>query len=219
MKSLDELMQQSNTAVIVVDVQNDYCHPDGALPLTGADISGVKEMMPNLHRLLKQAREEDVPVIFIQTFHERATDSEAWTTRSAGRSAGVCRTGSWGAQFYEVSPEKEDIIVNKHRYSAFVNTRLDSVLHTLKTETLIITGVSTNVCVESTARDGFMRDYNIVLVHDACASYSKKAHDMTLENIEGYFGKVTSADGIIQSWTEGGAGKAAGALTAHPAVS
>ena len=110
--------------------------------------------------------------------------------------------GSWGAEFYEVLPEENDIIVNKHRYSAFVNTRLVSVLKTLKIETLIMTGVSTNVCVESTARDGFMLDYHIVLAADACASYSSAAHDMTLQNIEGYFGKVSEVAELIDIWMD-----------------
>ncbi|MDH6672998.1 ureidoacrylate peracid hydrolase [Paenibacillus sp. LBL] len=202
MKSLNQLMLESKAAVIVVDVQNDYCHPEGALPRAGCDVSGVGEMMPKLHKLLQSAREFHVPVIFIQTLHEKATDSDAWTTRSSGRSAHVCRRGSWGAEFYEVAPEQDDIIVNKHRYSAFVNTRLDSVLKTLKIETLIMTGVSTNVCVESTARDGFMLDYHIVLVADACASYSQSAHDMTLENIEGYFGKVSGVQHVIDIWMD-----------------
>ncbi|WP_098742670.1 cysteine hydrolase [Paenibacillus sp. EZ-K15] len=202
MKSLYQLMLGSKAAVIVIDVQNDYCHPEGALSQAGCDVIGVAEMMPQLHRLLHSARELNVPVIFIQTLHEKATDSAAWTTRSSGRSANVCRWGSWGAEFYEVSPEEGDIIVNKHRYSAFVNTRLDSVLKTLKIETLIMTGVSTNVCVESTARDGFMLDYHIVLVADACASYSQAAHDMTLQNIEGYFGKVSEVAQIIDIWMD-----------------
>ncbi|MBO2944039.1 cysteine hydrolase [Paenibacillus sp. F411] len=219
MRTLEELVKETRTAVIVVDVQNDYCHPDGALPLSGCDLSGVKSMMPNLQELLTQARANAVPIIFIQTFHEKATDSEAWVTRSSGRSSAVCRTGSWGAQFYEVCPEKEDVIVNKHRYSAFVNTRLDSVLHTLKVETLVMTGVSTNVCVESTARDGFMRDYNIVLVHDACASYSQKAHDMTVENIEGYFGKAATTPELIRCWEQSGHHSAEVLRPAQPAVS
>ncbi|MGE7827367.1 cysteine hydrolase family protein [Paenibacillus sp. NPDC093718] len=202
MKSLNQLMLGSKAAVIVVDVQNDYCHPEGALPQAGCNVSGVVAMMPKLYKLLHTARELNVPIIFIQTLHEKATDSDAWTTRSSGRSANVCRRGSWGAEFYELSPQEDDIIVNKHRYSAFVNTRLDSVLKTLKIETLIMTGVSTNVCVESTARDGFMLDYHIVLAADACASYSQTAHEMTLENIEGYFGKVTDVAQLLDIWMD-----------------
>ncbi|MNO52813.1 Peroxyureidoacrylate/ureidoacrylate amidohydrolase RutB [compost metagenome] len=195
-----DLIMPDRTALIIVDVQNDYCHPEGALAAGGSDVSAVKEMMPRLHGLIAAARAQEVPVIFIQTFHEKATDSQAWASRSGRSSMGVCRKGSWGAEFYEVAPLPDEIVVNKHRYSAFINTRLDSVLRSLRIETLIMTGVSTNVCVESTARDGFMLDYHIVLVGDACASYSRAAHEMTLENMEGYFGVVTSAMEVEDHW-------------------
>lgn len=195
-----DLIMPERTALIVVDVQNDYCHPEGALASNGSDVSAVKEMMPRLHGLIAAAREHDVPVIFIQTFHERATDSPAWASRSGRSSMGVCRKGSWGAEFYEVAPRPEETVVNKHRYSAFIHTRLDSVLRSLRIETLIMTGVSTNVCVESTARDGFMLDYHIVLAEDACASYSRAAHEMTVENMKGYFGVVSSAAEVEKNW-------------------
>jgi ureidoacrylate peracid hydrolase len=202
--NLEQKLMNSRTAIVVVDVQNDYCHPEGALAQAGNDIGAVADMMPNLHRLLAAARVFEVPVIFIQTFHEEATDSEAWRERSNGRSMAVCRKGSWGADFYEVAPEPGEVVVNKHRYSAFVNTRLDSILRSQKIETLIMTGVSTNVCVESTARDGFMLDYHIVLLRDACASYSTQAHEMTIKNIEGYFGEVTDTREVISLWERAG---------------
>ncbi len=200
MKFQEELVVPGKTALIVVDVQNDFCHPEGACARRGSDVGAAMEMVPQLQQLIAGARAHNVPVIYIQTFHEYATDSEAWTNRSGGKSGDVCRTGSWGADFYEVAPLPGDIIVNKHRYSAFINTRLDSVLRTLKTETLIMTGVSTNVCVESTARHGYMLDYNIVFVEDACAAYSAKAHEMTLENIDQFFGSVVKTDQVLGAW-------------------
>ncbi|MBY9077830.1 cysteine hydrolase [Paenibacillus sp. HN-1] len=195
-----DLIMPERTALIVVDVQNDYCHPEGVLAAGGSDVSAVQEMMPRLHGLIAAAREHGVKIIFIQTFHERATDSPAWASRSGRTSLGICRKGSWGAEFYEVAPLSEETVVNKHRYSAFIHTRLDSVLRSLRIETLIMTGVSTNVCVESTARDGFMLDYHIVLAEDACASYSRAAHEMTVENMKGYFGVVSSAAEVENMW-------------------
>jgi len=90
--------------------------------------------------------------------------------------------------------------VIKHRYSAFINTRLDSVLRTYKTKNLILTGVGTNVCVESTARDGFMMDYNIVFTSDCTAAGSPSLHASTLENMRLHFGTVASAEEIIAAW-------------------
>jgi ureidoacrylate peracid hydrolase len=200
MKFSNELFHPKKTAVIVVDVQNDFCHSDGSCARRGSDISGIPQMMSNLHELLGSARKVGVPIIFIQTFHEAATDSSSWTMRSKGRPGETCRTGTWGAEFFEVSPQPGEIIVNKHRYSAFINTRLDSVLRTLKAETLILTGVATNVCVESTARDGYMKDYNIALIKDACGAYSQRAHDMTLENIDNHFGSVIDTKKLMTTW-------------------
>lgn len=105
-----------------------------------------------------------------------------------------------GAEFYEVAPQSNDINVKKHRYSGFVHTRLESILRTLKIETLIITGVSTNLCVESTARDGFMLDYRIVLLKDACAAFSQEEHDMTLKTVDTYFGMVADTEQVVSFW-------------------
>ncbi len=88
----------------------------------------------------------------------------------------------------------------KHRYSAFVGTRLESVLHTLGIKTLIMTGVGTNVCVESTARDGFMRDFNIVFLSDCTATSTQEFHDATLANIKLFFGVVATSDDVLATW-------------------
>lgn len=77
-----DLIMPDRTALVIVDVQNDYCHPDGALAAGGNDVAGVKAMMPRLHSLIDAARAHGVPVIFIQTFHEKATDSPVWASRS-----------------------------------------------------------------------------------------------------------------------------------------
>jgi len=189
---------KTKCALIVVDMQNDYCHPDGACAKIGSDVSRTKTMVPNLKKLIDWAHQKGIQVILIQTIHTPETDSAAWLGRSGGKSGSICRPGTWGIEFFEISPAKGDIIVNKHRYSAFINTRMDSVLHTLKTETLIMTGVSTNVCVESTARDGFMLDYNILFVSDCCSAASQAAHDMALENITKRFGTVVGSDELYE---------------------
>lgn len=91
-----DLIIPDKTALIIVDVQNDYCHEEGALASGGNDVSAVREMMPQLHGLITAARTQGVPIIYIQTFHEKATDSPVWTSRSGRGSLGVCRRGSWG---------------------------------------------------------------------------------------------------------------------------
>ncbi|MCT2537111.1 cysteine hydrolase [Aquibacillus koreensis] len=191
----------TQTALIVVDVQNDFCHPDGSLAKQGANIGMVDDIISPLNQLIKQAREVGATVIFIQTIHENSTDSATWMRRFKERSdTGVCRKDTWGADFYEVNPEN-DIVVIKHRYSAFINTRLDSVLRTKNIKTLLMTGVSTNVCVESTARDGFMLDYDVLMLSDCCAAYSEEAHNMTLKNIDDFFGTTTVSTDVLSEWS------------------
>ncbi|WP_420829234.1 cysteine hydrolase family protein [Aquibacillus albus] len=191
----------THTALVIVDVQNDYCDSKGNLGKQGLDISMVDEMIAPLAETVAQARENEVPIIFIQTIHEPSTDSVTWANRLRdANQEGICRKDTWGAEFYKIKPKKEDIIVIKHRYSAFINTRLDSVLRSLNIKSLIVTGVSTNVCVESTARDGFMLDYDIVLLSDCTAAYSKEAYEMTLKNIDQYFGSVCESKDVIESW-------------------
>jgi ureidoacrylate peracid hydrolase len=199
-KTLADLVKVPKAAIIVVDVQNDFCEAEGSLGKAGAPTGAAKAMIPTLQSLLDAARNTGAPVIFIQTIHEDATDSEAWRTRSGGAVASCCRKDTWGADFTGVAPRENEPVVIKHRYSAFVNTRLDSVLRTLKIETLIMTGVSTNVCVESTARLGYMLDYNIVFVSDCTAAYSQEEHDGALYNISTHFGKVVTAADVVGAW-------------------
>ncbi len=200
MRTLDQILDPSRTAVLVVDVQNDFCAREGSLGRAGAPVDAAIEMVPRLQTFLTAAREHGVSVIFIQTIHERWTDSEAWTYRHAGKARETCLRDSWGSEFYGAAPLASEPVVVKHRYSAFVGTRLESVLHTLKIETVVMTGVATNVCVESTARDAFMRDFHTVFAGDCSAAYSAAAHDMTLENMRNHFGIVTTSADIVKSW-------------------
>ena len=199
MQSLNQLFEQTATALLIVDVQNDYCDKDGALARAGFDVSGVAAMMPNLHNLLDAAHVYEMPVVLVQTSHDSSTDSSAWRDRAGGKMKEVCRPGTWGSQFYLIDPAPEDVIITKNRYSAFVNTKLDLVLRAREIKTLIVAGVATNICVESTARDACMLDYRVVLANDACASFSALAHHMAVNNIEGYFGRTATVAQIIEA--------------------
>lgn len=199
-KTLNELVDPAKSAVIVVDMQNDFCHPEGSCAKAGSDVSAAVAMAPTLQRLLDGARAVGTKVVFIQCIHTNETDSEAWIGRGNGRSLKTCREGTWGIEFYGVAPVGDEPVVIKHRYSAFINTRLDSVLRTLKVKNIILTGVGTNVCVESTARDGFMLDYNVVFTSDGTAASGMDLHESTLENMRRHFGTVASCDEILAAW-------------------
>ncbi len=189
------------TALIVVDVQNDFCHPQGAFAKRGFTLSHVERAVDNLLSFMDHCRKSSVPIVFVRTNHSQWTDTQTWTERMEGaaREMRICRSDSWGAHFYRVKPQESDFVVTKHRFSGFVGTDLNLALRSRGIETLLMTGVATNVCVETTARDAFNLDYRIILVEDCCGAFFNEEHASALRNISQYFGVVTDSKSIAAS--------------------
>ena len=113
----------------------------------------------------------------------------------------LCEEGTWGAEFYAgLQPQNGDIVITKHRYSAFLGTDLDMILRSRGIRSLLISGVGTNVCVESTLRDGYMRDYYIVLLEDCVGATNQALHQATLQNVTLHFGSVSNSKEVIKLW-------------------
>lgn len=104
------------------------------------------------------------------------------------------------SEFYGVTPIKGEAIIPKYRYSGFVSTYLDQFLRSNEIKTLVLTGLATNVCVESTARDGFMRDYSIVIPRDMTEGTSLEAKKCALFNIDTFFGEVVDSEDLLFCW-------------------
>ena len=205
MFQLEEHVSPTRTALLVVDVQNDFCHPDGYHGRRGARLSQIAEMIPRLERLLDESRKAGVPAIFIATHHSSWTNSPSWLARrrkDGGDSAeDSCTPGSWGAAFYHVSPTEDELVVIKHRYSAFIDTDLDLILRSRQIDNLLITGVNTNVCVDSTARHAYMLDYFVTVIEDCCATTSpQEDHEAALRLLSGRFAKIATSEELIQIW-------------------
>jgi ureidoacrylate peracid hydrolase len=202
LKSLQEKCDPEVACLIVVDVQNDFCSPKGAAAQRGEDVSAAVEIVPRLTRLIEGARSVSMPIVYIKTVHSEWTDTPSWLYRKPnGGDLKTCREGTWGVEFYEgVSPLPNERIVIKHRYSAFINTDLNTVLKAKGIESVLVTGVATNVCVETTARDAFVYDYYVTMVEDCAAAYNRALHDATLENIRRHFGLVATSEEIIATW-------------------
>jgi ureidoacrylate peracid hydrolase len=195
---IGEQIKTGRTALIVVDVQNDFCHQEGAFGKKGIDLSHMERPAGNLVRFIDQCRQFNVPIIFVRTIHSRWTDSDSWIGRleGAGKVMLICRPHTWGSEFFKVKPLESDFIVTKHRFSGFVGTELNLVLRSRGIETLLMTGFTTNVCVETTARDGFNLDFRIVLVEDCCAAFSTDEHASAITNINKYFGVAADSQSL-----------------------
>jgi len=211
LRSLKERCAPQWAALLVVDVQNDFVSSKGSAAQRGEDVSAAQAMVPTLIRLIAEARRVALPVIYVKTIHGEWTDTPSWIYRKSQQSAlNTCREGSWGAEFYDrISPLPSERVVIKHRYSAFINTDLNTVLKAKGVESVLVTGVATNVCVETTARDAYMYDYYVTMVGDCAAAYDPKLHETTLENMRRHFGLVASSEEIIATWQGLGQKKAA----------
>jgi ureidoacrylate peracid hydrolase len=207
LRTLEDKVAPGHTALLIVDVQRDFCASDGAFGALGRDLSRVQEMLPALEGLVESARAAGVTVIFLRYAQTRATESEVHLEqRGRGRSDfAYCQEGTPGAGFYRIEPADGEAVVTKHRYSGFINTDLDLLLRSGGVRTLVMTGVATNGCVEATARDGFMHDYYIVFAADGAATYSPELHDATLANIRDAYGVVVTCAELVSVWTRAAA--------------
>jgi nicotinamidase-related amidase len=206
--SLAERIAPRQTALVVIDVQNDFCDP--------IDFPAARPMLPRLERLLAVARAVGVKVIYTQVILDERTSTPVWLSRYAGRPNRhfYCAEGTPGADFYpQTAPQPGDLVVVKHRYSAFLGTDFELVLRAHGISGLVFTGVSTNGCVESSVRDAHQRDYWVVTVADCCAAATPELHEGSLRSIAWNFGLVASSDEIAGIWESSGA-----ALTAAPAA-
>jgi ureidoacrylate peracid hydrolase len=196
--------RRDNAAVIVIDAQNDFCHPEGLLAQQGRDVSGMTVALPRLGRFLDHARSVGIPVVFIRNMHGEGTDTPAWLARHADPDrAQSCQEGSWGAEFCVVGPATGDTVLVKHRYSAFAGTTLEALLRERGLTNLFFTGFTTNVCVESSVREAICRDFLTTVVEDCCAAYGSRAHERSLEAMRVGFGATSTSDELIARWGAG----------------
>ncbi len=192
----DELTK-STSAVLVIDVQNDFCGDDGVHGYRGSDLKWVQAIIEPTERLLEEARRRSVPVIFVRTYHDRWSDHESNYLRDSR--VGILhhlQPNAHGSEFYRLRPGPDEYVLTKRRYSAFFGTELDILLRNLGTKKLILAGVATNVCVETTARDACMRDFDVVVVRECVAAYSEAAHNAALANIDHHFGRLVALDEV-----------------------
>jgi ureidoacrylate peracid hydrolase len=200
-KELRNRVDPRRAALLVIDVQNDYCHPEGSLGKAGIDLSMMQAALPCMLKFIEAARQASFPIIFIANRHDHWTNSPSWIRRHAKKGRVMAAPGSWGAKFCQVSPKPGEPTVLKHRYSAFIYTELDLLLRSRGIKNLVIIGGATNICVESTARDAFMNDYQLVFVKDCLAASSKREHVATLRNMKKYFDTIlTTSDKIMAIW-------------------
>lgn len=204
------------TALIVIDMQNAYTSKGGYLDLSGFDVSATKPVVENIKKAVAAAHEAGIQVIYFkngwddQYVEAGGVNSPNYhksnalkTMRSHPELQGkLLAKGSWDFELIdELQPLAQDIIIEKPRYSGFFNTALDSMLRSRGIRNLVFVGIATNVCVESTLRDGFFLEYFGVALADACHQAGpKEAHDAALYNIKTFFGWVSNTEQFTETF-------------------
>jgi len=198
----------AHTALIVVDMQNAYASPGGYLDLAGFDIAGAAAVIEKIALLVETARAAGVTVVFFQNGWDAdyveagGPGSPNWwksyalkTMRERPELQGtLLAKGTWDHALVDrLTPRAGDIVIAKPRYSAFYNTALDSLLRARGIKTLAFCGIATNVCVESTLRDGFFLEYFGVLLEDATHQAGPPfLQAASVYNVETFFGWVAN---------------------------
>lgn len=196
------------SALIVVDMQNAYASAGGYLDLAGFDIGGAAAVIGKITLAVAAARRGGVQIVFFQNgwdpdyVQAGGPGSPNWwksnalkTMRTKPELQGkLLAKGTWDYALVEhLQPQAGDIVIEKPRYSAFYNTALDSMLRTRSIKNLVFCGIATNVCVESTLRDGYHREYFGVLLEDATHQAGPPLlQQATVYNVEKFFGWVSS---------------------------
>jgi ureidoacrylate peracid hydrolase len=183
-------MDDERYALLVVDMQNGFCHPDGSFQSIGRGLEGAMDAVANAAIAVGQARAAGIHVVFTRhVYRPGRYDEGPALTRNSPELAGVAglAAGTWDAEVCaELGCGPEDLVVDKVRFDAFQWTSLEPLLRGLGVTALMICGVVTNICVETTARSAFMRDFPVTLLADCCAAKTRRLHELAIEVLSSY---------------------------------
>jgi nicotinamidase-related amidase len=181
------------TALVVIDMQNDFLSAEGWYARSGVDIEHMRQAIAPTKALVATARELRVPVIWTQHGFRDAADAGVFAMLREFLKDGGLRKGTWGYELHaEMDTQPEDWYVEKNRLSGFYATNLDLILRGLNTDTVLICGVLTNQCVKATAVDANFRDYKPIVVKEATGTTLPHLHEPALEMISVGIGETRS---------------------------
>ena len=214
----DVVLDPAECGLLVIDMQNGFCHPDGSRGKAfGADsVYKPEAIIPDVVRLMRMCRDLGIRRWFTRQVYYTVDESRAKRRipshlERRGLKLELTRRGTWDADLHgdiaaEVEPEDEIIV--KHRASAFYNTSLEPELRMLGIQVLIIAGTTTSFCVDSTVRDAYARDFDVLVPAECVADTEDEAQEAVLHGINRFHGVVTSIEEIAGLFGSGAAAKA-----------
>jgi ureidoacrylate peracid hydrolase len=202
LRSLEDIVHPDHSALVVVDVQNDFVHQDGFTGRAGADIRAIQTAVEGVNRAIVLSRRAAIPVIYVREIVGRKTVLPNFLTRCGEFDDCPVREGTWGAEWYEglITPLSDEPVIDKPCYDGFQDSTLDVTLRALGARTCLYVGFASNVCVEATARHGFVLGYYTVLVTDGTAGDCADGHAACLRQWQTYYGPLTTSEALERIW-------------------
>jgi len=196
-------IDKAHTALLAIDFQNDIVDEKGAFKDFGfAKMAKETDVLGKTQRLLEAARQAGLKVIYVAVgFRPGYPEMPATATAQlaqAARQLNFGLEGSWGAAIHpSVALKEGDIVVTKRSVSAFAGSDLPAILWASGIDTLLLTGVATNLAVEGTAREAVDRGYNVVIVQDCCCAMNAESHEMSLKNALPFLVTIASLEEVM----------------------
>ena len=210
LQTLEQQIDPSITALLIIDMQNDYVADGGKVGKLGMDVRKIQEAVPTMNRLIEEARKAGVTVVWIRQTHSMRDALPNYLASNVARKKSgpfkeedfLVQQGSWGAEYFDKMAKRlpVEIEVIKHTYGGFTNTELDTFLKAKGIQTIISIGCLTNVCVSSTAMQGWFQGYYSVIASDASATNDPSLQEATLKNHSIFFGYTPKTEEIVSIW-------------------
>ena len=195
------------TALLVIDMQNGFAAPDGTLGKAGFDISMTRDIVPKIQRLVDAAHAAGMPVFWSRQVHYPDDKTRiqrlipGHLARGAGRSM-LCARGTWDAEIIdELQPyvQPDDEVFEKHRASCFYSSNFEARLRIHGVRMLVVTGTTASFCVDSTIREAYARDLDVIVPGDAISDTEIEATRAVLRSTERFHGFVTTTDDLVRA--------------------
>ena len=202
---LAEMTAADRTVLVVVDVQHDFASAEGAMGRFGLDLSYAEAAIDRIETLIEAARRIGVGIVFARVQSRPETDTRALrlfmqrSGRGSDTALAICRHGTIGAEYHRVVPQPGDLQIDKTLFSCFVGTTLDETLQARGIDTLVLCGLTTDCCVDCTARDAFHRDYNVFIVENACAAYDVETHLAAIRGLSKNVALMIGTDELVSA--------------------
>jgi ureidoacrylate peracid hydrolase len=203
-----DVLDPGRSALLVIDMQNAFCHPEGTLGVSGVDVAPAQATIQPIRRLVEGARAAGVPVLWSQQVHFAGDAGRArkrLPSHTQKRARVSALAGTWDMQIvdelHDLAAAEPHLVFSKHRFGCFYDTRLDAALRMLGSEALLVCGATANACVETTLREAYLRDYDVVAVTDCIAAVRPEWEPTAHAVWRQYLGVLARSEEVL-AWLE-----------------